>query len=202
MAFAADYIDVAERIRKFRADYPTGSLQAANPLEPYRIETIEDKTFVVYCAAAYRTPDDPRPGIGIAWEPVPGKTNFTRDSELQNAETSAWGRAIVAVLASDTKNIASADEVRNREYVAEPSKPAASAGQVAALRERIKKLGEDTQTALKAEWKAAGLSPLGRLLAGDVEAAATLVASYETDDDPSRPFDEATAADTQDGHGQ
>ena len=30
------------------------------------------------------------------------------------AETSAWGRAIVAALAGETKRIASADEVRNR----------------------------------------------------------------------------------------
>ena len=31
------------------------------------------------------------------------------------AETSAWGRAIVAALAGETKRIASADEVRNRQ---------------------------------------------------------------------------------------
>ena len=71
-------------------------------------------TFVVYTAAAYRTPDDPKPGIGCAWEPFPGLTPYTRKSELQNAETSAWGRAIVAVLASESKAIASAEDVRNR----------------------------------------------------------------------------------------
>ena len=32
-----------------------------------------------------------------------------------NAETSAWGRAIIAVLAADTQKIASAEEVRNRQ---------------------------------------------------------------------------------------
>jgi hypothetical protein len=54
--------------------------------------------------------------VGLAWEPVPGKTSYTRDSELQNAETSAWGRAIVAVLAADTKKgIASAEEVQSRQ---------------------------------------------------------------------------------------
>jgi hypothetical protein len=31
------------------------------------------------------------------------------------AETSAWGRAIVAALAADTQKVASADEVRNRQ---------------------------------------------------------------------------------------
>ena len=44
------------------------------------------------------------------------RSSFTKDSELQNAETAAWGRAIVAVLASDTKEgIASREEVRNRQ---------------------------------------------------------------------------------------
>jgi hypothetical protein len=32
-----------------------------------------------------------------------------------NAETSAWGRAIIAVGASDAKRVASANEVRNRQ---------------------------------------------------------------------------------------
>jgi len=51
----------------------------------------------------------------MAYEQWPGRTPYTRDSELQNAETSAWGRAIVAVLAADTKRgIASQEEVRNR----------------------------------------------------------------------------------------
>jgi hypothetical protein len=71
---------------------------------------------MVYSAAAYRTPDDQLPGVGWAYEPIPGPTNFTRDSELQNAETAAWGRAMVAALAVDTKKgIASSEEVRNRQ---------------------------------------------------------------------------------------
>jgi hypothetical protein len=74
---------------------------------------------VVCIAWAYRTPDDQRPGIGHAYEPFPGKTPYTRDSEVQNAETSAWGRAIIA-LNFDTKKIASADEVRNRTAGGEP----------------------------------------------------------------------------------
>lgn len=109
-----DYVDVAARIAEFRAKHPEGSLQPADPSQPFRIEVIGDKTFVVVVAAAYRTPDDPRPGIGMAYEPWPGRTPYTKDSELMNAETSAWGRAIVAVLASDSKRIASAEEVRNR----------------------------------------------------------------------------------------
>ena len=105
-----DYVDVAERIRMFYERYPDGALQSwAEP----RLFCVGDKTYIAYGAAAFRNPDDAHPGVGWAWEPVPGPTPFTKDSELQNAETSAWGRAIVA-LGFETKHIASADEVRNR----------------------------------------------------------------------------------------
>jgi hypothetical protein len=113
-----DYIDVATRIIEFREKYPTGSLQSWK--DPYVIEVkMPDgsiKSYMVYSAAAYRSPDDSLPGVGWAYEPIPGPTNFTRDSELQNAETAAWGRAMVAALAVDTKKgIASSEEVRNRQ---------------------------------------------------------------------------------------
>ena len=116
MAFdLEDYVDVAERIALFKEKHPEGSLQPANLLEPYKILSSDDGRFVVYVAAAYRTPEDQRPGVGVAWEPFPGKTPYTKDSELQNAETSAWGRAIVAALAADTKRgVASKNEVAAR----------------------------------------------------------------------------------------
>lgn len=105
-----DYVDVAERTREFRAAFPHGSLQQKS------LDFIEfaGGSWVVYTAAAYRTPEDARPGMGTAWEPVPGRTPFTKGSEVQNAETAAWGRAIVAALAGDTKRIASREEVLNR----------------------------------------------------------------------------------------
>jgi len=107
-----DYIDVATRIVEFREKFPQGSLQQVK----YEFVVVNNKSWIVYTAAAYRTPDDERPGIGTAWEPIPGPTNFTRDSEVQNAETAAWGRAMVAALAVDTKKgIASSEEVRNRQ---------------------------------------------------------------------------------------
>jgi hypothetical protein len=107
-----DYIDVATRIVEFREKFPEGSLQQVS----LEFVQVAGKDWVVYTAAAYRTPTDERPGIGTAWEPVPGPTQFTRDSEVQNAETAAWGRAMVAALAVDTrKGIASSEEVRNRQ---------------------------------------------------------------------------------------
>jgi hypothetical protein len=105
----SDYNEVAERIKEFHDKYPEGTLQAeCNFTEQ------DGRTWVVVKAYAFRTPDDPRPGTGLAFELIPGKTPYTRDSELQNAETAAWGRAIVAVGASSTRKIASREEVRNR----------------------------------------------------------------------------------------
>ena len=119
-----DYIDVAARLIEYRGIYPTGALQPWR--DPYIAEVkMPDgsiKSFIVYSAAAYGSPEDKLPGVGYAWEPIPGPTNFTRDSELQNAETAAWGRAMVAKLAVDTKKgIASSEEVRNRQGYDRPA---------------------------------------------------------------------------------
>lgn len=136
MSFAEGYIDVASRLVEFREKHPDGSLQPADLTQPYRIETIGGDTYIVVVTAAYRSPDDVRPGIGMAYEAYPGKTPYTRGSELQNCETSSWGRAIVAALAADTrKGVASADEVRNRQ--AERDEQNAPRDPKSALRARI-----------------------------------------------------------------
>jgi hypothetical protein len=112
-----DYKEVSERIIDLRMKYPDASLASEVILWPTK-----ELPFIAVKALCYRTRKDENPGVGLAWEPFPGKTPYTRDSELQNAETSAWGRAIVAALASDTKQgVASADEVRNRRN-SEPSR--------------------------------------------------------------------------------
>lgn len=102
-----DYVDVASRIHEFAEKYPEGSLQA-------HMEFLTEPSGWFCVARAYRTADDERPGIGHAFEPVPGKTPYTKDSEAQNAETAAWGRAIVA-LGFQTKKIASKQEVQARQ---------------------------------------------------------------------------------------
>jgi hypothetical protein len=108
MGWNDDYNDVPSRIIEFRTKHPDGSFQSEIVPSPF-------EGFIVVKAYAYRAPGDERPGTGLAWEPVPGKTNFTRDSELQNAETSAIGRAIIACGAADAKKgMASAEEIRNR----------------------------------------------------------------------------------------
>ena len=101
-----DYIEVSERIQKFYERYPDGSLQGS-------WEWLDDShNVIVYRAEAYRTADDVRPGVGYASEPYPGLSNFTRNSEIMNAETSAWGRAIASLGIAVHRGIASAQEVR------------------------------------------------------------------------------------------
>lgn len=149
MGFAENYNQVDARLIEWREKYPEGSLQG-----DYRIHEIGSLTFVAYRAEAYRTPDDPKPGVGTAWERVPGLTNFTENSELQNAETSAWGRALIAVGAADAKKgIATAEDVQWRQAEAEAR--AAEAEAVGGLRSSIiaaiEKLDEGQKAALK-DW--------------------------------------------------
>jgi len=136
-----DYVDVAERIAAFKERYPDGSLQTLH----WEVMEVAEKTFIVYRAVAYRTPDDMRPGQGTAWEPFPGPTPYTRDSELMNAETSAWGRAIVAVGITASRKLASVEEVMARGGGGDRTESNAAPGAVSAqstnpVQERLKRL--------------------------------------------------------------
>ncbi len=111
------YVEVQDRIREFYERFPEGSLRC----KQWTVREFGGQAFVVYEALAYRSPDDKLPGEGKAWEPFPGKTSFTRNSELMNAETSAWGRAIAALGIATNRSVASAEEVANR--VAEREEP-------------------------------------------------------------------------------
>jgi hypothetical protein len=107
-----NYREVDERILRFYDRFPDGRIAT---LGIPQVVVIDGKSFIVAQAAAYRSPDDPRPCVGTAAEPFPGQTTYTRDSELMNAETSAWGRAIVAAgILAKNEGVASRNEVRNR----------------------------------------------------------------------------------------
>jgi hypothetical protein len=108
MAFDLEaYTTVQERIQEFYRKYPEGSLQ-------FEFKGILDGSpqMMWGIAFAYRTPNDERPGIGTAAELIEGKTPYTRGSELQNLETSAWGRCLAALGLGLSKGIASKQEVQ------------------------------------------------------------------------------------------
>lgn len=122
MSFAEGYIDVATRIAEFYERYPDGSLQ----MDPPEWVDIDGQKFIMARGCAYRTPDDPRPGVGWAWELVPGRTPYTRGSELMNLETSLWGRCLAGLGIATRQGIASAQEVQasqDRQKFPPPSPP-------------------------------------------------------------------------------
>lgn len=169
----SNYVEVSERIVHFRDAYPDGTLQA-------EVVSLTD-SLVVVRAYAYRTADDPRPGTGLASEPLPGKTPYTKDSELMNAETSAWGRAIIAVGASDAKRgVASANEVRNRQNTT-PAPRAEMLDDRARqeIEALISALHDDEKAVLRDEWKKRRIPKLEALTVDDIDAVHDLIAEVE-----------------------
>lgn len=116
------YVDVAARLAAFFDRFPDGSVQMDAP----SFTTVDGRQVIWAQARAYRNPDDPRPGVGTAWEVVPGATPYTRGSELMVLETSAWGRAIAAVMPIGDK-IATTDEVEAAESRRSPVEDTAKA---------------------------------------------------------------------------
>jgi hypothetical protein len=122
------YVEVKDRIRAFYAKYPEGRIQSevVPGLTLIQEVVVETKTrngkeyleahgigYVAVKAYAYRTPDDPLPATGLSGMFLPGRTDFTYGTELENAETSAWGRALANLDILNDSGIASRDEVRN-----------------------------------------------------------------------------------------
>lgn len=105
------YVDVKERIRLFYEFFGNGRLVT----EQVRLEIGPDQLpRVIVSALAYRTPDDPLPARGWSWMELPGTSGFTKHSELENTETSAWGRAIAALGILVDQSIATRQEVQNK----------------------------------------------------------------------------------------
>ena len=116
----SNYVTVAERVAMFYEKYPEGSIQFefmgvmdGDPLKMWGI------------ARAYRTPDDPLPGIGTASELIVGKSPYTNGSELQNLETACWGRACASLNIGTSKGLSTKEEILgSRERQAPgPAKP-------------------------------------------------------------------------------
>jgi hypothetical protein len=102
------YVQVKDRIRLFYERFPEGRL-VTDRVE-YWLEVEPPR--IVVSALAYRAPDDPLPGRGWSWLILPGATNFTRGSELENTETSAWGRAIGSLGIGIDASVASDEEIK------------------------------------------------------------------------------------------
>ena len=112
----SNYVDVPTRFAAALERWPELRIIENRP----EVITIADKTFISVTMQAWRTPDDPVPAQATCFEPFPGKTSFTRDSEQMNASTSALGR-VLGLMMSFGPKMASAEEVRNRQETSAPA---------------------------------------------------------------------------------
>jgi hypothetical protein len=111
-----NYVDVPTRFAMALERWPELRIMENRP----EVITIGDKVFISVTMQAWRTPDDEIPAQATAWEPIPGLTPFTRNSEMMNASTSALGRVLGLMLSFGPK-MASAEEVRNRQETSAPA---------------------------------------------------------------------------------
>jgi len=113
----SNYVDVATRIKLLTEKYPNHCIQCTPPV----VVEVAGHTFIEVTANVFCNDSEEharqRVARATAWEPFPGKTPYTRDSEMMNAETSAIGRAIGALGIGLTGSMASQNEVVNRQGV-------------------------------------------------------------------------------------
>ena len=138
-----DYVEVKDRIKLFYELFGQGRLVTGE----VRLTTEPDGVpRVMVQGLAYRSPDDQLPGVGWSWMALPGTTSYTKGSELENVETSAWGRAIGSLGILIDRSIASANEVENKRDGG--SAPERTAAPTDAYRETEELLGDYAGTGI------------------------------------------------------
>ena len=165
-----DYENVHDRRGRFFEAFPEGSIQVS---APEYVTRPDGATFVRVEARAYRTKMDQRPGIDWTEEPMPGRTPYTKGSEVENASTSAIGRAILCVLPPlpGSTSGASRQEVAARHGADQAEADAMLtaeyelAERVQVVMRQLKKATDDEKQAVK-DW-AAGRSMSERALHDD-----------------------------------
>lgn len=106
------YVTVSERLGLALDRWPELRIQCGQP----QVVELGDSTYLSVTVTVWRTPDDPLPAIATAWERWPGRSPFTRDSEMMNAETSALGRALGLLGVGISRSMATSDEVLPRRW--------------------------------------------------------------------------------------
>ena len=112
MSFNLDnYVDVPTRLRMALEKYPDLRVQESQPT----FREVENKLYIEIRCTVWRDKDDQLPSIAYCWEPFPGKTPYTKDSEMMNCSTSALGRALGAMGFGIDHKMASKQEVLARQ---------------------------------------------------------------------------------------
>lgn len=128
-----NYIPVSDRIDTWHEKYPEGRIVSDPPI----LREVNGRWFVEVTSRVYRDVLDSVPCQASAWEPLPGSTPFTRDSEMMNAETAAIGRALAAAGIEVKRGMSSREDVRNRQ-----PEPVATAAELKPLTDRLAALKE------------------------------------------------------------
>ena len=112
MSFNLDnYVDVPTRLRMALEKYPDLRIQESQPV----FREVSTKLYIEIRCTVWRDKEDEIPVIAYCWEPFPGTTPYTRDSEQMNASTSALGRALGMMGFGIEHKMASKQEVLARQ---------------------------------------------------------------------------------------
>jgi hypothetical protein len=117
-----NYVDVATRLKLALEKYPNLRVSERG----HEIATFGDTTVLICSVCVWRDVDDEYPVIASASEPLPGRTPYTRNSELMVGMTSALGRALGYMGVGINSSIASRNEVEARQdqHAEAPTRPA------------------------------------------------------------------------------
>jgi hypothetical protein len=106
-----DYVDVPTRLAEALKRWPNLRIQETKPI----IVTVDNQQYVEISCTVWRDVDDVLPMVAYCWEPIPGRTPYTKGSEMMNASTSCLGRALGFLGMGIGKSIASRNEVQARQ---------------------------------------------------------------------------------------
>jgi hypothetical protein len=106
-----NYVDVPTRLRMALDKFPDLRVQESQPT----FREVNDKLYIEIRCTVWRDKDDQLPCIAYCWEPFPGRTPYTKDSEQMNASTSALGRALGMMGFGIDHKMASKQEVMARQ---------------------------------------------------------------------------------------
>jgi hypothetical protein len=115
-----DYVPVAERLEKFYERFPDGRI--TTQIVEHNLES----GFVLMRAEVYRSPDDASAAAtGHAFE-VRGESYVNKTSYVENAETSAVGRALAMLGFEVKRGIASREELQKTARMQATTPPASA----------------------------------------------------------------------------
>jgi hypothetical protein len=203
MAFdLSEYVDVKTRLKQALKEFPQLRIVEHRP----EITQVGDQLFIECSVTVSRDPDDPIPVTAYIFEPYPGKTSFTKNSEQANGATSVLGRALGYLGFGIDKSIASSNEVLGRQEAADDRNKVISVARPTPVLEtrrdaptsimgpRSKEIGEARLSA-REQTDASKPSNGGGATPNQIKMLRTMCAERGLDFDPEAPMTYSEAKD-------